>query len=75
MEARIAPLADPAAAVQVSARGGSPIRWSADSARLYYADGDTLAGVDVGPQVMISGCVILSDVIVIERALAPGTGR
>ena len=48
LETRIAPLSDPAAAVQVSSRSGSPIRWSRDSARLYYADGDTLAAVDVG---------------------------
>jgi len=105
MEARIAPLADPAAAVQVSGRGGSPIRWSADSARLYYTDGDTLAGVDVGPRgpllasrraafplpanwkrridvmpdgthaVMIRGGLIVSDVVVMERALARGTVR
>jgi dipeptidyl aminopeptidase/acylaminoacyl peptidase len=105
METRIAPLADPSAAVQVSSRSGSPIRWSRDSARLYYADGDTLAGVDVGSRgpvlasrraafplpanwrrridvlpdgahaVMIRGGAILSDVVVMERALAPGAGR
>jgi hypothetical protein len=105
VETRVAPLADPGAAVQVSSRGGSPIRWSRDSARLYYADGDTLAGVDVGARgpvlasrraafplpanwrrridvlpdgthaVMIRGGAILSDVVVIERALVPGRAR
>jgi len=48
-ETRVAPLADPAAAIQVSTRGGWPIRWSPDGTRLYYADGDTIASVDVGP--------------------------
>ncbi|HSF19222.1 MAG TPA: hypothetical protein VLK65_27095 [Vicinamibacteria bacterium] len=49
-ETRLAPLADLAASVQVSTRGGSPIRWSPDSPRLYFTDGDAIASVDVGPR-------------------------
>ncbi len=48
-ETRVAPLADLAASIQVSTRGGSPIRWSPDSTKFYYTDGDTIASVDVGP--------------------------
>jgi len=48
-ETRVAPLADLAASIQVSTRGGSPIRWSPDGTKLYYTDGDTVASVDVGP--------------------------
>jgi len=55
-ETRVAPLADLATSVQVSTRGGSPIRWSPDSTKLYFTDGDTIASVDVGP----SGPVLAS---------------
>jgi len=47
-ETRVAPLADLTASVQVSARGGIPIRWSPDSSKFYYTDGDAIASVDVG---------------------------
>jgi len=46
-ETRVAPLDDLTESVQVSTRGGSPIRWSRDSARLYYADGDEIGVVDI----------------------------
>jgi Tol biopolymer transport system component len=46
-ETRIAPLADLSASVQVSARGGSPIRWSRDSSKFYYTDGDEISVVDI----------------------------
>ena len=55
-ETRMAPLADLAASIQVSTRGGSPIRWSPESTKLYFTDGDTIASVDVGP----SGPVLAS---------------
>jgi len=48
-ETRVALLGDLTASVQVSTRGGVPIRWSPDSRKLYYSDGDTIASVDVGP--------------------------
>jgi hypothetical protein len=33
----------------VSTRGGSPVRWSADSLTLYYTDGNSIAAVDIKP--------------------------
>ena len=48
IETRLAPLADIAASIQVSTRGGSPVRWSPDSSRFYYADGNAINVVDVG---------------------------
>jgi hypothetical protein len=42
----VAPLNDLAASVQVSTRGASPIRWSPDSSRFYYCDGNSIAAVD-----------------------------
>ncbi|HXV60689.1 MAG TPA: protein kinase [Vicinamibacteria bacterium] len=47
-ETRVAPLSDLAASIQVSTRGGSPIRFSPDSTKFYFTDGDTIASVDVG---------------------------
>ena len=49
-ETRVVPLADLTASVQVSTRGGNPVRWSTDSSRFYYTDGDAIAAVDVGPR-------------------------
>jgi eukaryotic-like serine/threonine-protein kinase len=46
-ETRVAPLADLTASVQVSTHGGRPIRWSRDSSRFYYIDGDTINAVDI----------------------------
>jgi len=46
-ETRVAPLADLARSVQVSTRGGQPIRWSLDGTKLYYTDGDAIASVEV----------------------------
>jgi Tol biopolymer transport system component len=46
-ETRVAPLSDLTASVQVSAGGGSPIRWSPDSATLYYSDGNSITSIDV----------------------------
>jgi Tol biopolymer transport system component len=48
-EARLAPLTDLTAFVQVSARGGQPLRWHRDGSTFYYTDGDVIAAVDVGP--------------------------
>jgi eukaryotic-like serine/threonine-protein kinase len=48
-ETRVAPLNDLAASVQVSTRGGSPIRWSPDSSRFYYSDGNSIAAIDIKP--------------------------
>jgi dipeptidyl aminopeptidase/acylaminoacyl peptidase len=48
-ETRVAPIADLAASIQVSTLGGSPVRWSPDSTKFYYTDGDTIASVNVGP--------------------------
>jgi hypothetical protein len=45
----VAPLDDLAASIQVSTRGGSPLRWSPDSSRFYYSDGNAIAAVDVTP--------------------------
>ena len=49
-ETRVAPLTDLTAFVQVSTRGGSPIRWNRDGATLYFQDGDSVAAIDVGPR-------------------------
>ena len=49
VEARVAPLSDLAASVQVSTRGGSPVRWSPDSSTFYYTDGNSIAAIDVRP--------------------------
>jgi Tol biopolymer transport system component len=48
VETRVAPLADLSTSIQVSTRGGSPVRWSPDSSRFYYTDGDAIHVVDVG---------------------------
>jgi hypothetical protein len=32
----------------VSTRGGRPVRWSRESSRFYYTDGDSITEVDVG---------------------------
>jgi serine/threonine-protein kinase len=49
-EARLAPFTDLTAFVQVSIRGGNPIRWSRDGSRFYYTDGDAITAVDIGPR-------------------------
>ena len=49
-ETRVAPLADLTAFVQVSTRGGGPIRWGRDGSTLYFIDGATIAAIDVGPR-------------------------
>ena len=49
-ETRVAPLTDLTAFVQVSSRGGSPIRWNRDGSTLYFKDGDTVAAIDIGPR-------------------------
>ena len=49
-ETRVAPLTDLTAFVQVSTRGGSPIRWNRDGATLYFQDGETVAAIDIGPR-------------------------
>ena len=47
-EVRLTPFTDLTAFVQVSIRGGNPIRWSRDSSTLYYTDGDAITAVDLG---------------------------
>ena len=49
-ETRVAPLTDLTAFVQVSNRGGGPIRWNRDGSALYFNDGDTVAAIDIGPR-------------------------
>jgi serine/threonine-protein kinase len=49
-ETRVAPLTDLTAFVQVSSRGGSPIRWNRDGSTLYFKDGDTVAAIEIGPR-------------------------
>jgi eukaryotic-like serine/threonine-protein kinase len=49
-ETRVALLTDLTAFVQVSTRGGSPIRWNRDGSTLYFKDGDTVAAIDIGPR-------------------------
>jgi len=53
-ETRVAPLTDLTAFVQVSTRGGSPIRWNRDGSTLYFKDGDTVAAIDIGPRGPVS---------------------
>ena len=48
-ETRVTPFTDLAASVQVSTRGGSPIRWSLDNATFYYTDGNGIAAIDIKP--------------------------
>jgi hypothetical protein len=36
--------------VQVSTRGGRPIRWNRNGSTLYFNDGDSVAAIDVGPR-------------------------
>jgi Tol biopolymer transport system component len=50
VETRVAPLGDLAASIQVSTRGGTPIRWSPDGSRFYYTDGNAIDVVDIGAQ-------------------------
>ena len=49
-ETRVAPLTDLTAFVQVSNRGGGPIRWNRDGSALYFNDGGTVAAIDIGPR-------------------------
>lgn len=49
-ETRVAPLTDPTAFVQVSTRGGNPIRWDRDGSTLYFKDGDTVVAIEIGPR-------------------------
>jgi serine/threonine-protein kinase len=49
-ETRVAPLTDLTAFVQVSTRGGRPIRWNRNGSALYFHDGDTVAAIDIGPR-------------------------
>lgn len=47
-EVRVTLLANPANSIQITMRGGTAIRWSNDSSKLYYREGDTISVIDVG---------------------------
>jgi eukaryotic-like serine/threonine-protein kinase len=51
----VAPMAAPANATQVSSDGVEPLRWSADSRRLFYHDRDEIREVGVGPSGVTPG--------------------
>jgi Tol biopolymer transport system component len=51
----VAPMAAPANATQVSSDGVAPLRWSADSRRLFYRDRDEIREVGVGPSGVTPG--------------------
>jgi hypothetical protein len=48
-QVRLSPLASPGNSAQVTTGGGVPIRWSSDSKKLYYRDGNAISIIDVGP--------------------------
>jgi serine/threonine-protein kinase len=48
-ETRIAPLDDLSGVIQVSARGGQPIGWTASGAQFFYRDGEAISVVEVTP--------------------------
>jgi serine/threonine protein kinase/Tol biopolymer transport system component len=47
-EVRLTSLGTPGNSTQITMRGGSPIRWSNDSSKLYYRDGDSIWVLEVG---------------------------
>jgi Tol biopolymer transport system component len=47
-QVRLTFLASPGNSAEITTGGGVPIRWSADSKKLYYRDGNTIAIIDVG---------------------------
>lgn len=52
-EVRLTSRATPANSTQITTRGGTAIRWSNDSSKLYYRDGDAINVIDIaagGPQ-------------------------
>jgi serine/threonine protein kinase len=52
-EVRLTSLGTPSNSTQITMRGGIPIRWSSDSSKLYYRDGDAISVIDIdsgGPQ-------------------------
>ena len=52
-EVRLTSLGTPSSSTQITMRGGIPIRWSSDSSKLYYRDGDAIYVIDIaagGPQ-------------------------
>jgi serine/threonine protein kinase len=52
-EVRLTSFSTPSSPTQITMRGGIPIRWSGDSSKLYYRDGDAIYVIDIaadGPQ-------------------------
>ena len=52
-EVRMTSLGAPSSSTQITMHGGIPIRWSSDSSKLYYRDGDAINVIDIaagGPQ-------------------------
>ena len=52
-EVRLTSLSTPSSPTQITMRGGIPIRWSSDSSKLYYRDGDAIYVINIaagGPQ-------------------------
>ena len=47
-EVRLTSLSSPGNSTQLTMRGGIAIRWSNDSSKLYYRDGDAISVIDVG---------------------------
>ena len=46
-EVRLTSLGSPENSTQITMRGGTAIRWSNDSSKLYYRDGDAISVIDV----------------------------
>ncbi len=47
-QVRLTSLASPGNSTEITMGGGVPIRWSSDSKKLYYRDGNTIAIIDIG---------------------------
>ncbi|MFS8086908.1 MAG: TolB family protein, partial [Acidobacteriota bacterium] len=47
-EVRLTSLGSPGNSIQITTRGGKTIRWSNDSSKLYYREGDSISVIDVG---------------------------
>ena len=48
-EVRLTSLGIPGNSTQITMHGGIPIRWSNDSSKLYYRDGDAIWVIEIGP--------------------------
>jgi Tol biopolymer transport system component len=47
-QVRLTSLSSPGNSVEITIGGGGPIRWSNDSKKLYYREGNTIAIIDIG---------------------------